>query len=117
MSEQNPIFHQRPGGVSEDQLLRYLEGKMSVEEARAVEAALAEEGLESDAVEGLQAMEPAEVKRLGARLNQDLHRKIRSGKRVRRRGMDGRWAWVAVLIVLLAVAIGFAVIYLAKRGS
>lgn len=118
MSEQNPIFHERPpDGVSEEQLLRYLKGKLSNDEARAVEALLAEEGMESDAVEGLQRMEATEVARLSARLNHDLHRSIRSGKRVRRREVDSRWVWVAVLIILLAVAVGYAVIYFAKAGS
>ena len=117
MSEQNPIFHQRPSGVSEEQLLRYLEGQLSDDEARAVEAALAEEGMESDAADGLRDMDAAEVKRLSARINHDLHRKIRSGKRVRRRQTDSRWAWVAVLVILLAVALGYAMVYFAKNGS
>ena len=97
-------------------MLAYLEGRLSPEAARAVEEALANEGLESDAVEGLQVMDAAEVKRLSARLNHDLQRKLRSGKRVRRRGgLDSKWAMLAVLIVLLACILAYAVIHFTKR--
>jgi anti-sigma factor RsiW len=115
VSDSNPIFSQQSGAVSEEQILAYLEGRLSPEAARAVEEALANEGLESDAVEGLQAMEAEEVKRMSARLNHELQRKLRSGKRVRRRGMDSRWALVAVLVVLLACILAYAVIHFARR--
>ena len=116
MSEQNPIFHQQSGPVSEEQMLAYLEGRLPPEAARAVEEALAEEGLESDAVEGLQQMDAAEVKRLSARLNHDLQRKLRSGKRVRRRRMDGKWTLVAVLVILLTCILAYAVIHFSRRS-
>lgn len=116
MSDQNPIFKPGPGGLSEEQLLAYLEGRLSPEAAREVEAALAEEGLESDAVEGLKEVDAAEVKRMSAQLNHELHRQIRSGKRVRRRGMDNKWAVIAVLVILLLAALGYAVLYLAGRS-
>lgn len=116
MSEQNPIFHPQPGTpVTEEQMLAYLEGRLAPEAARAVEEALADEGLESDAVEGLQDMDAAEVKRLSARLNHGLQRKIRSGKRVRRRGMDNRWALLAVAVILLAAVLAYAVIHFMRR--
>ena len=115
MSDQNSIFQPSPGAPSEEQMLAYLEGRLSPEAARAVEEALAEEGLESDAVEGLQVIGAADAKQLSARLNHELLRKVRSGKRVRRRGMDGKWAWLAVLVVLLACVLGYAVIHFAKR--
>ena len=115
MSEQNPIFPARPDPVSEEQMLAYLEGRLLPDAARAVEEALADEGLESDAVEGLQSLDAAEVRRLSTRLNHDLLRKIRSGKRVRRRTMDEKWTWVAVLVILLAVVLGYAVIHFARQ--
>lgn len=115
MSEQNPIFPTQPDSVSEEQMLAYLEGRLPPEAARVVEEALAEEGLESDAVDGLQSLDTAEAKRLSARLNHDLLRKIRSGKRARRRGMDEKWVWVAVLVVLLTLVLAYAVIHFAKR--
>lgn len=117
MSEHNPIFPAKPDPVSDEQMLAYVEGRLSPEETRVVEEALAEEGLESDALEGLQSMDAVEARRLSARLNHDLQRKIRSGKRVRRRGMDGRWVWVAVLVILLAIALAYAVIWFAKGAS
>lgn len=116
MSDQNPIFPSQPGpGVSEEQMLAYLEGRLSPEAARVVEEALASEGLESDAVEGLQQIETADVKRMSAHLNHDLQRKIRSGKRVRRRGTDTKWAWVAALVTLMIVLLAYAVIHFTQR--
>ncbi len=115
MSEHNPIFSAQPGPVSDEQMLAYVEGRLSPEEARVVEEALAEEGPESDAVEGLQGIDAAEARRLSARLNHDLQRKIRSGKRVRRRGMDGKWTWVAVLVVLLVAVLAYVIMHFMGR--
>jgi len=115
VSTQNPIFNPTPGGLSDEDLLAYLEGRLTGDAARAVEEALAEGGAESDAVEGLQALGPEEAKRISARLNRELQRKMRSGKRVTRRGVQSqRWVWVAVAIVLLAAVLAYAVIHLVK---
>jgi anti-sigma factor RsiW len=115
VSDQNPIFSQQSGAVSEEQMLAYLEGRLSPEAARFVEEALANEGFESDAVEGLNAMDGEEVKRMSARLNHDLQRRVKGGKRSRRRQMDNKWALIAVIVVLLAAALAYAVIHFAKR--
>ena len=104
----------KPGSLSEEQLLAYLEGRMPEAERRAVEELLSNEGMESDALEGLQAISPEETKALKLRLNagllQTLHRKRRS----RRAMAQQRWTWIAIVLILLLAALGYAVIHLSK---
>jgi anti-sigma factor RsiW len=118
MSDYKDIFgagQDSQGALSEEQLLAYLEGRMSAEERRRTEELLSAEGMESDALEGLQALSPGETSALKNQLNagllQALHKKRRT-----RRGMSGqRWTWIAILIILMLTILGYAVIYLAKQ--
>jgi anti-sigma factor RsiW len=106
-----------PGGGSlpEEQLMAYLEGRLSPEEEHGVEEWLSNEGMESDALEGLQAMTPEETRQITSRLNYSLNQSLKEKKRPRRPLMDQRWAWLSVAIVLLLAIMGFAVIYLMNR--
>ncbi len=115
MSDANPIFQPRREGLSEEQLLAYLEGALSPEEARAVEELMAEESAEADALEGLHSESPEEIKRLSLHLKTELHRQVRAKSRMPRRAYEGKGVWVAVLIVLMLALVGYAVMhFLAK---
>ncbi len=102
--------------LTEEQLLAYLEGRMSEAERRAIEEQLSSEGMESDAIEGLQALSAGETKAMKHRLDAELQSALHH-KRRRRRGLsDQRWTWTAIIIILLLAILGYAVIYFAKRG-
>lgn len=109
MSEPNNISGK--GQLTDEQLLAYLEGKLSVEEQRRVEELLSEEGAESDAIDGLVAIQTEEVKHLASRINYKLKNDLRKQNRTRRNYYtDNKWGWLAVLIVLLLSVLAYVVI-------
>lgn len=101
-------------GLPEDKLMAYLEGSLSPEERREVELWLGEEGMESDAIEGLQQLKLEETRQLAAQLNYKLQNELRKPRR-KRNGYfaDNKWSWIAVLIILLFAVLGYVVFRLA----
>ncbi len=119
MSNHNDIWNPDGGGhsaLSEEQLLAYLEGRLSDEERRSVEEALSNEGMESDAAEGLQALSSQERQSLKHRLDIDLQHTLHKKRHPRRAVTGQRWTLIAILIILMLAILGYAVIYLAKRS-
>ena len=103
--------------LSEEQLLAYLEGQLPEEERRAVELLLANEGMESDAIDGLQSMSVEDSKALKLRLNAGLQQALHKKRRTRRGIGDQRWSLIAILIVLLLAAVCYAVVYLVRQPA
>lgn len=101
--------------LSEEQLMAYFEGRLSPEEQHEVETWLEQEGMEADALEGLQELPAEETRRISRRLNLDLGRRLRPGKRTRRPITENRWGWVAIACVLLLAVLAYAVIHLMLR--
>lgn len=98
------------GRLSEEKLMAYLEGKLSPAEQRQVELWLSEEGMESDAVEGLQAMPPAQRAQSVARLDHNLRRRLGGRRRKRKEAIPGFLLLViSVIVILLLVALAYAV--------
>lgn len=113
MSDQDNIspFNQEGSRrLSEDKLMAYLEGKLSPTEQHEVEQWLADEGMESDAMEGLRSMDLNETKHTVARLNRKLHQSIANKKRPRRQSLSNQFSWLAILIVLLLVIIAYIIV-------
>jgi anti-sigma factor RsiW len=98
------------GRLPEDMLMAYLEGRLSPGQQHEVEAWLAEEGMEGDAIEGLKELPAADTKHLVQHLNANLHHTLAKNKRKHRPIKDNQWAWLAVLIILLLVILGYVVI-------
>jgi hypothetical protein len=119
MSELNDIGQPNQGDrkdkLSEEQLLAYLEGKLSPAGQHEVEQWLAKEGMESDALEGLQDIPAAEVKHTVGRINYQLHNDLGKKKRKRRYISDNKWAWIAIIVILLLVVLGYAIIRLSVK--
>jgi anti-sigma factor RsiW len=104
------------GQLSEEQLMAYLEGRLPEEERRAVEELLSQEGMESDALEGLQGISADEARNMKRKVNADLQ-KVLGKKRRGRRGIgDQRWTLTTVVVLLLLLVICFAVFW-ALRGK
>jgi len=112
MSDNNniPPFDHNPGNISEEKLLAYLEGKLSPAEQREVELLLSEEGMESDAIDGLQAMQPFERRQSVSRLDRKLRHTL-AGKKRRQRASkpDVVQLVIAVILILLLAALAYAV--------
>ena len=118
MSDYKDILSPEDGRpLSEEQLLAYLEGSLSDEERRAVELQLSAEGMESDAIEGLQTLSPEDSKAMKLRLNAGLQQTLHK-KRPKRRGIEGQsWTWIAIVVILLLAAVCYAVVYLARQPT
>ncbi|MFI5195933.1 MAG: hypothetical protein ACHQD8_02495 [Chitinophagales bacterium] len=115
MSDENNILSTGHGNggkerLPEDKLMAYLEGKLSAAEQHEVELWLADEGMESDALEGLRKLKPEETMYSVNKLNHNLRKAMLSKKRVRRRPKTDQFTWIAVVIILLLIVVAYLVI-------
>jgi hypothetical protein len=100
MSELKDIWNSGDGKLPEDKLIAYLEGRLP-----------AEEGMEADALEGLQGLPAAEAKQMVAKANYDLHKTLSARKRQRKRAIkDNPWAWLAIVVILLLCVVAYVVL-------
>jgi hypothetical protein len=81
-----------------------------------IEEALSNEGMESDAMDGLQALTTAETQSLKHRLNSELLHTLHKKRHKRRAISSQRWTWIAILVILMLAVLGYAVIYLTKHS-
>ncbi len=118
MSDLNKIWSdgaEQRSPLTEAQLLAYLEGRLPEQERRRIEELLAEDGPESDALEGLRELSVEETRSMRQSLNLNLQKTLHK-KRRRRRGMtEQRWTWLAIGVILLLAIVCYAVMYLAKH--
>lgn len=112
MAEANEIWNNGKGRLPEDKLMAYLEGRLSPEEQHEVEAWLAEEGMESDAIEGLKTIPANESKLVVNKLNYQLRGSLK-GKTRRHSSqiIANQWGWLAIIIILLLCMLGYAVLH------
>lgn len=102
-------------GLTDEQLMAYMEGKLSPDEQRLVEELISEDGPESDAIEGLQLMHPAETRRSVADLQRKLHTELlRNNPKRKNKFADDYWGWIAVVVILLLIVVGYVVVRLAS---
>ena len=101
--------------LTDEQLMAYMEGKLSPQELRRIEELMSEAGAEADAIEGLQMMHPAETKRSVAELQRKLHTEIlRNNPNRKNKFSEDYWGWIAVVVVLLLIVVGYVVIKIAS---
>ena len=115
MSDTNNILINGPdnGGrerLGDDKLMAYLEGKLSPGEQHEVEQWLADEGMESDALEGLSALNPEDTRHTIDRLNHKLRKTLLSRKRRRRPLKTDYQGWIAIAVILLLAVLAYIVI-------
>lgn len=119
MSDQNNISPTGSGDknsrLSEERLLAYLEGRLSPEEQHEVELWLADEGMESDAVDGLREMQAPERSHSIGRLNHGLRKKLGRKRKKRKAARNDINTIVALLIILLLAAVAFLVLHYSAR--
>ena len=110
MSDLNDILNNGKGVITQEQLIAYLEGRLSAEERHDVELWLAEEGMESDALEGLKDMPAEETKQAIFKLNYSLRNQLSGKKKKRREPLDQNvLAWVAIIVILVFCVVGYVV--------
>jgi hypothetical protein len=114
MADRENILSGNRGQLSEEELLRYLYHTISEEERQSIEQKISSDPFDSDAIDGLSAVENKE--NIDKHINQ-LHSKLRQiTSRKRRREKDKinifEWTVLAVLILLFLCIIGYLIITL-----
>lgn len=102
-------------GLTEEQLLAYLEGRLPELEQRALEELLCSEGIESDALEGLKALGGTEAKKARNALNTALWKRVGRSRHKRRGIGSQQWSLIAIAIVLLLAIACFLVFWMMRR--
>ncbi len=116
MSGLNDIWQSGKGKLPEDKLVAYLEGRLSPAEQHEVEAWLADEGMEADALEGLKELPVSTTKQTVDKLNHGLKKQLKAKDRKRTRPIkDNYWTWIAILLVLLLSVVGYMVLHIMKK--
>ncbi len=111
MTDWKDILNEEGSGLSDEQLKAYLDGRLSPEEQREVEMFLSEEGLESDAVEGLKDVSAADIQQLTEKVNYRLKHDVRKqSHRSKKLYTDNKWSWLAILIIVILCVIGYWVV-------
>ena len=111
MSGLHDIWQNSGDKIPEDKLAAYLEGKLSPEEQHEMERLLADEGMESDAVEGLKELSNSETKAAVKNLNYFLRRKLDTERYKRRKSIKSNpWALIAITVILILIIIAYFVI-------
>ena len=96
--------------LGEDKLMAYLDGKLSADEQHEIEKWLSEEGMESDAVEGLKMLAPSETKQTVSKLNADLRKKIGKKRKSKRQAKPEYTSLVAIVVIILLIVAAYFVI-------
>jgi len=103
---------------TDEQLLNYLQGKATGDDAHLVEKQMAESDFINDAVEGLQAIQSP--RRLNEYVNQ-LNGKLQQQLEIKKQRKDKReikhlsWIILAVVLILVLCILGYVVIHMAKE--
>jgi hypothetical protein len=101
-----------------EELVRYLEGKLTEEERHAVEKKIASSDFISDAVEGLEQFHtPEQAAAYTAELNRQLQQAVRkkNRRRFRRKLEDMNWLTIAILGILSLCILGFLIVHFATK--
>jgi len=112
MSDIKDILMNNGGKLPEEMLLAYLEGTLPVEQQHEVEQWLSEEGMESDAIDGLKEITPGETKYTVSQLNHQLSKQLKGKKHTRKQIKDNPWSWVAIALILLLIALAYVILRL-----
>ncbi len=99
----------------EDKLMAYLDGKLLPEEQYEIEKWLSEEGMESDAVEGLKTLTVNDTKTSIKKLNTGLNRALHTKKRRKRQAKPDQTILIAIAVILLLSVVAYITIKLAAH--
>jgi len=103
---------------TEEQLLNYLQGNLTGEDAHLVEKQMADSDFVNDAVEGLQAIKsPRKLDEYVSQLNKKLQTQLEAKKQRKEKREIKHLGWIilAVIIILVLCILGYVVIHMAKE--
>ncbi len=111
MSRLNDILKKNEGRLPDDILMPYVQGKLSPEEQHEIELFLAEDGPESDAVEGLKDYSERELSETVRKVNSRLAQSLNKPKRRTQSIKKTPWGITGILLILLLCLAAYMVIY------
>ncbi len=114
LNELNPGLTGPPTPLTEEQLMAYLAGKLPAALQHAVEHWLAEDGMESDAIEGLKTIDPEETSHIVNRLNTHVKSNLKGKRKRNKTAKNDPATIVAVIIILLLSLTAYLVLKLVK---
>lgn len=114
MSDLNEIWKNNKGSLPDEQLLAYLEGRLNAEQQRDVEKWLAEEGMETDALEGLKDISATEAQKSVTRINKNLDKRLNRGGK-RKSSFNNFWTYIAIILMLGIAVVAYYIMHMILR--
>lgn len=105
--------------LNEEELLKYLEGKLTYEEQHAFEFKMNSSDFINEAIEGLQQIStPKKISKIARQLNKQLHQNTKNNKKRILRTKAGlqEWILIAVLSIIFLCSAGYLLIHFYSRG-
>lgn len=112
------ILSDAEGSISQETLLKYLNGELSPEQQHEVEKQLLDNSFENDAMEGLQTLEQKEgLQLLVASLNRDLRKKLAKKKQSReQKRLKPQWlVYFSILILLIILVLVYLYLHIHSK--
>lgn len=103
--------------LNEEQLLNYVKGKLTEEEANVFERKMNRSSFLNDGVEGLQEFSSSEkINAYVQQVNTNLHQRLDDKKRKNKRGFKGlSWEIIAVIAVILLCILGYVIVEMVRK--
>jgi anti-sigma factor RsiW len=98
--------------INHQQLMDYLEGKLSAGESHEVEKMMADNELLNDAMEGLQGMRERDIQTYVEQLNRGLQKSLtkKRQRREKRKLKEGPWGYVAIIVIIMLCIAAYYVV-------
>lgn len=100
--------------ISEEEMLAYLQGSLPRERQRQIEELISDDAPEADALEGLKQLQSSEALRSTRLLQQKLHTELLKDRKRTRSISSDYWNWIAVIVILLLIVVGYVVVRIAS---
>ena len=116
MEELNNIWN-TDDELNEEQLLNYVNGKSTGEEAHFIERKMAASDFVSDSIEGLKQFSSSErINAYVQQVNENLHHQLAGKKLKHNKGIKNlSWEIIAVLVVILLCILGYALVEMLRK--
>jgi len=99
--------------IDHQQLMDYLQGRLSPEECHEVEKMMAENDLFNDAIEGLQGVrDKKDIQTYVEQMNRGLKKNLtkKRARREKRRLKEGPWGYVAIIVIIMLCIAAYYVV-------
>jgi len=106
--------------LNEEQLLRYLQGDTTGEDAHLIEKQMADDAFVNDAIEGLQSFKsPIKLDEYVSQLNKKLQQQLDAKKQKKEKREIKHMGWIilAVVIILVLCVLGYVVIHMLHENE